>query len=923
MPTSPISIVNEQLRRAMLLHKGAEQSDGELLGRMIDHRDEAALAALVQRHGPMVWGTCRRLLNHHDAEDAFQATFIVLVRKAASVVPREMVGNWLYGVAHRSALQARRTADRRRAREVQVTEMPDTAAGPQDHWPEVQPLLDEELSRLPDNYRAVIVLCDLEGRTRKDVAHQLGCPEGTVAGRLARARAMLAKRLAQRGVTVSGGVLAAVLAQNAASAVVPVAVVSNTIGAATLVAAGQVATAGIVSVEVATLTEGVLKAMLISKLKVVIAIVVALGFLTTGATVLTHRMAAAEGDKPTSVEERVKAYPEPMKEMDQSPLTVTIKPKANPVRTDEPFDVDLHVVNSSKSTQSFQVMNGSWDEHWKSSNAKVSWLGWDCAKNFAVTVKLAPGDRYEKTLPMLLATGKPEEKVPFKMGFTPIGSKQTFWSNEVIVEVEPQEGKQNPARNLEAKAPLPKAKPKEDKDMLQGTWHIVEAQAGGKHQANDTSKDQIWTFTDDTLAINYADGSRHEMTYQMDPMQKPKAIDLFPTNWEKKFTWKGIYEFDGDRLKVSYLRNERPTQFEEIGEERGRRSFVLRRAFTAWGQEVGGLQAGLSLPDGKKKTYSHGETINLVVRVRNVGNKPVKFQYLREYFIETPPAVTDGEGKSIPLPKIDVSGLIHLPVDVNLAPGIEIELTGSQPFYELKLELKPASLDGTGKFQIQYERVFGNTGAGQIKLDPNLSKLATGKLELEIEKVPPKDEKKPEKEAFTAWGQEVGGLQAGLGLAAGEKQTYTQGETINLVVRVRNIGNKAVKFEYVKQFLDENCPTVTDAEGRTLPQSGIDIFGRHGPIEVSLEPGQETVLETRMHGASGTPYEFRPTKGEDKPTSKEWPLVVGTGKINLQYERVIGNSSSGQIKLDPTLSKLATGKLELDIKKVPPKDEKK
>ena len=113
-----------------------------------------------------------------------------------------------------------------------------------DRWPDLQPLLDQELSRLPDNYRAVIVLCDLEGRTRKEVARQLGVPEGTVAGRLARARAMLAKRLTRRGVALSGGALAAVLAQNVASAGVPDSVVSSTIRAASLFAAGQAALTG-------------------------------------------------------------------------------------------------------------------------------------------------------------------------------------------------------------------------------------------------------------------------------------------------------------------------------------------------------------------------------------------------------------------------------------------------------------------------------------------------------------------------------------------------------------------------------------------------------------------------------------------------------------------------------------------------------
>src|SRR5262245_55506499 len=113
MPTSVI----EHLRRVALSCDGAGLGDGEMLGRFIERHDEAALAALVKRHGPMVWGVCRRLLNHHDAEDAFQATFLVLVRKAATIAPREMVANWLYGVAHQTALQARRSAARRRARE--------------------------------------------------------------------------------------------------------------------------------------------------------------------------------------------------------------------------------------------------------------------------------------------------------------------------------------------------------------------------------------------------------------------------------------------------------------------------------------------------------------------------------------------------------------------------------------------------------------------------------------------------------------------------------------------------------------------------------------------------------------------------------------------------------------------------------------
>jgi RNA polymerase sigma factor (sigma-70 family) len=320
MPTSPTTSVIEHLRRAVL-REGAGLGDGELLGRFLERHDEAALAALVRRHGPMVWGVCRRLLSHHDAEDAFQATFLVLVRKAPSVVPRELVGNWLYGVAHQTALQARRTAARRKAREVQVKAMPDTEVAHQDQWRDVQPLLDQELIRLPDIYRAVLVLCDLEGRTRKEVARQLGVPEGTVAGRLARARAMLAKRLTERGLTLSGGALAAVLARNVASASVPDAVVSNTINVANLFATGKAAAAGTIPAKVAALAEGVLKAMLFTKLKAAIAVVLILGFVATGATILTCRTAAGQEDKKPAAEKPVEPVAKQEKEKEKEAFT--------------------------------------------------------------------------------------------------------------------------------------------------------------------------------------------------------------------------------------------------------------------------------------------------------------------------------------------------------------------------------------------------------------------------------------------------------------------------------------------------------------------------------------------------------------------------------------------------------------------------
>jgi RNA polymerase sigma factor (sigma-70 family) len=184
---TPLNEVVRHLHRTIFAKDESGLTDGELLGHFLEHQDEAAVTALVHRHGPMVWGVCRRMFrNHHDAEDAFQATFLVLVRKAGSVRQREMVGNWLYGVAHQTAMKARATTGKRRRREQQVMAMPEVQAPEPDAAYELAPFLDQELSRLPDKYRVAIVLCDLEGKTRKEAARQLSLSEGTLAGRLTR-----------------------------------------------------------------------------------------------------------------------------------------------------------------------------------------------------------------------------------------------------------------------------------------------------------------------------------------------------------------------------------------------------------------------------------------------------------------------------------------------------------------------------------------------------------------------------------------------------------------------------------------------------------------------------------------------------------------------------------------------------------------
>jgi len=309
MPDGRMSTIGLGVWSALPSPGAAGPSDGQLLQSFIDRRDGVAVAALVRRHGPMVLGVCRRVLGStHDAEDAFQATFLVLVRKAASIVPRELVGNWLYGVAYRTALEARARNARRRARERQVSEMPDAPTEPDAAWRELCPLLDRELTRLPDKYRAPVVLCELQGRSRKDVARQLNIPEGTLSSRLATARRMLARRLGRHGLGLSAGSLATLLTHNAVTASVPLKLLAITSRAATLVAAGQ-STAVVASANVAALTEGVMKSMFLSKLKVATVVLVAAGLFVGvgGPLVMPQAQADKPGDKVAKDADRAEA----------------------------------------------------------------------------------------------------------------------------------------------------------------------------------------------------------------------------------------------------------------------------------------------------------------------------------------------------------------------------------------------------------------------------------------------------------------------------------------------------------------------------------------------------------------------------------------------------------------------------------------
>jgi RNA polymerase sigma factor (sigma-70 family) len=268
MATRSLTRITDVFRKAVLLYQGDGcETDGQLLEQYRRDHDQVAFEALLQRHGPMVLGVCRRVLEDcTDAEDAFQTTFLVFVRKVWSIKPAEMVAPWLHGVARLTAMKLRAHNNKRRQRERHVREMPELADVQANSRTELYTVLDVELGCLPQKYRGPIILCDLECKTRKQAARQLGCPVGTLSSRLARARVLLARRLVRRGLSITGGTLAVALARSAAGAGVPAELIRRTLKAIWF-AAGSALPGGIVSAKVTALTRAVLLSLSFAQAK--------------------------------------------------------------------------------------------------------------------------------------------------------------------------------------------------------------------------------------------------------------------------------------------------------------------------------------------------------------------------------------------------------------------------------------------------------------------------------------------------------------------------------------------------------------------------------------------------------------------------------------------------------------------------------
>lgn len=296
MTTRTLNDVLRNLHTLTDAYEARELSDGELLERFHAQREDLAFALLLQRHGPMVWGVCQRVLrDSHRAEDAFQAAFFVLVQKARTIRTQESVGSWLYGVAYRVAVRARKSALTLREREQQLLNPSSPISEDDSAWRELCAGLDDELSRLPEKYRIPIVLCYFEGKTQEQAAQQLGCPRTSLSSRLIKARALLHERLVKRGHVLSLGMLTTLLMKETALAA-PADLILTT-GRAAAMCARHAVGAEVFSPQVAALGKGVLATMTTTKTTFAVALVLALAVGAGSAFVLARGSGAAQPDQ--------------------------------------------------------------------------------------------------------------------------------------------------------------------------------------------------------------------------------------------------------------------------------------------------------------------------------------------------------------------------------------------------------------------------------------------------------------------------------------------------------------------------------------------------------------------------------------------------------------------------------------------------
>jgi RNA polymerase sigma factor (sigma-70 family) len=325
MATATLGTYLRRLKQAMAAEALAPCSDRELVERFCSSRDDDAFRAIIERHGPMVFQVCRRVLAAPaDVEDAFQATFLVLVRRGHTIRQQASLGSWLHGVARRTALKLRIQADRQRRREEQTAKSDRDPITDDTAWGELRSILDEELQRLPEINRAPLVLCHLEGRTQDEAAAQLDVSKRTLRRHLERGRELLGRRLARRGVTLGAALAAGLVLDCVQGAALPRALVVRTATSASHTAAHIAAPASVLSARVAAISDGVIKTMHYAKYKTVVAVLACGLVLGFGVQQFAPMQVSAQ-DKTSG----------------SSPSARVKKPDIEPIDPDLVFDTDV------------------------------------------------------------------------------------------------------------------------------------------------------------------------------------------------------------------------------------------------------------------------------------------------------------------------------------------------------------------------------------------------------------------------------------------------------------------------------------------------------------------------------------------------------------------------------------------------------